>query len=47
MELAVVEIHQELAALIPTARRSGLSVVEIAKLAGVSRRTLYRTINPV
>jgi DNA-binding XRE family transcriptional regulator len=41
-DLAVVELQGELAALIPTARRSGLSVVEVAKLAGVSRRTLYR-----
>jgi len=44
-DLAVVELQGELAALIPTARRSGLSIVEVAKLAGVSRRTIYRTID--
>jgi transcriptional regulator of acetoin/glycerol metabolism len=46
-EQAVVDIHLELATLISTARQAGLSIVETARLAGVSRRTIYRTINPV
>jgi DNA-binding XRE family transcriptional regulator len=38
-------IHTEFARIIPTAISSGLSKVEIAQLAGVSRKTLYRAID--